>query len=165
MQKLFGVAIHPDHGGWFAIRGIFILKNLVPDNENVLTKPPRPFRNIVIYVPIKIDNWGTKCFFSQRSSLFYYLGWISNHLPFGRVCNELENPRLAGCSSTKECYKILPVLHWLSRNGTPETVHWQRIVSLHMWWISTFWLECLFFVIFRWDYIKSLPIFQEGFPD
>jgi len=41
-SKLFGVAIHPQHGGWFAIRGVLILKNLVLDNENALPKPDRP---------------------------------------------------------------------------------------------------------------------------
>ncbi|CAG7835287.1 unnamed protein product [Allacma fusca] len=27
-KKLFGVAVHPEYGGWFAIRGIIILKNV-----------------------------------------------------------------------------------------------------------------------------------------
>ncbi|KAK0042083.1 methylmalonic aciduria and homocystinuria type C protein [Biomphalaria pfeifferi] len=31
-QKIFGVCIHPDYGGWFALRGVFIFKSvLCPD--------------------------------------------------------------------------------------------------------------------------------------
>lgn len=36
-KKLFGVAIHPEFGGWFAIRGILILKNM---RENWEPLPP-----------------------------------------------------------------------------------------------------------------------------
>jgi len=42
-SKLFGVAIHPEFGGWFAIRGVIVLKNIVLELENSLPKPPRPF--------------------------------------------------------------------------------------------------------------------------
>jgi len=38
-QSLFGVAIHPIYGGWFAIRGVLIFPNLSKDDTYVLEKP------------------------------------------------------------------------------------------------------------------------------
>jgi len=38
-SKLFGVAIHPEFGGWFAIRGVIVFKDLILDSNNSIPKP------------------------------------------------------------------------------------------------------------------------------
>jgi len=39
-SKLAGVAVHPVYGGWFAIRGVFIFKDVVLSEKNRLRRPP-----------------------------------------------------------------------------------------------------------------------------
>lgn len=41
------MAIHPIHGGWFAIRGVLILQNLLSENQPA--KPERPISGVVSF--------------------------------------------------------------------------------------------------------------------
>ena len=39
-QKLFGVSIHPDYGGWFAFRSVLVLPDRTLPQELHMTGPP-----------------------------------------------------------------------------------------------------------------------------